>query len=239
MIQINQIYSHLTVVRLERIKNHIYAVCQCSCGNEKSIRSDALISGKTKSCGCFQKKKLKATVDTTSLRNKRFGSLIAISFSHIINRRSFWLCKCDCGTEKIIRVDGLKSGMVVSCGCYSKKLASQIANNKNRTYRLSKGVNPDIPMESIRKQLWSKYKESGIVFTILKRDMFRCKFCKSTVNLKVHHIVPISINPLLIETKSNLITLCFDCHKKAHNNGNWKTINKSFSKQLTQLMEGE
>lgn len=31
------------------------------------------------------------------------------------------LCRCDCGVEKRIRIDHLKSGAVISCGCIGKK----------------------------------------------------------------------------------------------------------------------
>lgn len=33
-----------------------------------------------------------------------------------------WLCKCDCGNEKIIRAYDLKSGKTSSCGCYRNKM---------------------------------------------------------------------------------------------------------------------
>jgi hypothetical protein len=42
------------------------------------------------------------------------------------NGHSNWLCKCDCGTEKEILGTNLKTGKVVSCGCYHKKLISQM-----------------------------------------------------------------------------------------------------------------
>jgi hypothetical protein len=32
----------------------------------------------------------------------------------------FWLCKCDCGTEKEININNLKSKETVSCGCHRK-----------------------------------------------------------------------------------------------------------------------
>ena len=31
----------------------------------------------------------------------------------------YWKCRCDCGTEKIIRGTSLTSGNSVSCGCYA------------------------------------------------------------------------------------------------------------------------
>lgn len=33
--------------------------------------------------------------------------------------------KCDCGNIKEVRFDGLKSGHVVSCGCYNRKISSE------------------------------------------------------------------------------------------------------------------
>jgi|WetSurSiteA1Bulk_404760.scaffolds.fasta_scaffold00264_17 hypothetical protein len=32
----------------------IYYLCKCDCGKEKTIRREHLLSGKTKSCGCYQ-----------------------------------------------------------------------------------------------------------------------------------------------------------------------------------------
>lgn len=31
-----------------------------------------------------------------------------------------WLCKCECGAEKIVTCQGLRGGFVLSCGCYHK-----------------------------------------------------------------------------------------------------------------------
>ena len=32
-----------------------------------------------------------------------------------------WKCRCDCGTEKVVRQDHLKAGYTRSCGCQSTK----------------------------------------------------------------------------------------------------------------------
>lgn len=47
----------------------------------------------------------------------------------------YFLCKCDCGNEKLVRSDGITSKRIKSCGCLAKELASQKAkemglNNK-------------------------------------------------------------------------------------------------------------
>lgn len=52
------------------------------------------------------------------IANVRFGSLVAIKKVESNNGRTQWLCKCDCGTEKIVRTTHLRSGMITSCGCH-------------------------------------------------------------------------------------------------------------------------
>lgn len=40
------------------------------------------------------------------------------------NKSSRWLCKCECGNQKIIRRGDLQSGKTLSCGCYHKEILS-------------------------------------------------------------------------------------------------------------------
>lgn len=51
------------------------------------------------------------------LTGKKFGRLTVIKFAHSKNRKSYWVCKCDCGNETITRSDSLKEGKVKSCSC--------------------------------------------------------------------------------------------------------------------------
>lgn len=51
-----QRFGRLMVLEKAETRNHrTYWRCVCDCGNYSDVRSDALISGKTKSCGCLQK----------------------------------------------------------------------------------------------------------------------------------------------------------------------------------------
>lgn len=47
-------YGRLEVIGIDDAKEgrKTYWICKCDCGNVKSIRSDALVGGKTVSCGC-------------------------------------------------------------------------------------------------------------------------------------------------------------------------------------------
>lgn len=86
--------------------------CKCECGNETIVTGKRLLNSSTKSCGC-----LKHLQKHTDLTNKRFGNLVAISYTKKNDNRSAWLCKCDCGNEIIVLYDSLVLGRTTSCGC--------------------------------------------------------------------------------------------------------------------------
>ena len=56
----------------------------------------------------------------------RLGMLTVIRWSHTIksSRTLVWMCRCDCGTEKLISQHSFtrKNRNTVSCGCYGRKL---------------------------------------------------------------------------------------------------------------------
>lgn len=51
------------------------------------------------------------------LTGKRFTRLTVISFHGVGSRGRYWLCKCDCGNEKITNTYSLTSNHCKSCGC--------------------------------------------------------------------------------------------------------------------------
>jgi hypothetical protein len=50
------------------------------------------------------------------------------------------------------------------------------------------------------------------------RDGHRCQRagCGATENLHAHHIIPVAMNPDLVDDLDNGVTLCADCHAEAH-----------------------
>lgn len=50
------------------------------------------------------------------LTNRRFG-MLTVTERVMIDNRTHWKCKCDCGGEKITKTNLLKSGSVKTCGC--------------------------------------------------------------------------------------------------------------------------
>ena len=51
------------------------------------------------------------------LTGRRFGSLTAVAPAENIGSRTAWLCRCDCGGERVVKTVHLRAGKVTSCGC--------------------------------------------------------------------------------------------------------------------------
>lgn len=96
----------------KRYKGRKVYLCHCECGNEKFISAANLHAG-VKSCGCL-------------LHQDKYDNLIGKKFSKLNvlkevekskqGQRQF-LCKCECGNEKIILGCNLIYGESTSCGC--------------------------------------------------------------------------------------------------------------------------
>lgn len=97
-----------------------YCICECECGNIGEYYISNVVGGKTRSCGCFQRDRVKEVLEE-DLTGKRFGRWTVIAKSE---ERGKCICKCDCGVVKVVSKHSLKSGDSVSCGCYKKEFTS-------------------------------------------------------------------------------------------------------------------
>ena len=63
------------------------------------------------------------------LTGQRFGrwTVIKLAGKTQNSRERTWLCRCDCGTEKVIPQGRLKCGDSRSCGCLQREIASELA----------------------------------------------------------------------------------------------------------------
>lgn len=72
------------------------------------------------------------------LTGQKFGRLTVIGFDHMEkhgkHNRPYWKCVCDCGKEKIISSNSLRSGSTKSCGCFRKDISREnhYLGNPNR-----------------------------------------------------------------------------------------------------------
>lgn len=68
---------------------------------------------------------------------KKYGRWTVIKKYGLVNKRTFWTCRCECGT--IRNVDGwrLRKGTSLSCGCLVRK---QKNLSTSRLYRIWQGI---------------------------------------------------------------------------------------------------
>ena len=135
---VGQKFGRLTV--LEQVDDFISPVnhkrrsrwkCRCDCGNIVEVNGTDLTSGNTLSCGCY-KRDITSETHFEDLSGQRFGMLTIVKrvadYITPENGRSRpqFLCKCDCGNEKIITKDSLMNG-TISCGCINSRGEREIA----------------------------------------------------------------------------------------------------------------
>lgn len=105
--------------------------CVCDCGREKRVRG-ALLTFKegTRSCGCLRQEAATRRFAGTliDLTGRRFERLLVLARTRTQNEpgrkfKIWWLCRCDCGIEKEITGDDLRSERTLSCGCWSRDFA--------------------------------------------------------------------------------------------------------------------
>jgi hypothetical protein len=55
------------------------------------------------------------------MAGKRFSKLTVLEFSHSSGSGGvYWVCRCDCGVITFVSRGNLTSGVVASCGCFSR-----------------------------------------------------------------------------------------------------------------------
>jgi len=64
---------------------------------------------------------------------KKYGRLTVMSYAGRNKGGSNWNCKCDCGSEVVVRGGNLASKITKSCGCYHR----EVTKRRNRTHGLA------------------------------------------------------------------------------------------------------
>lgn len=84
-------------------------------------------------------------MNAKDLTGQKFGRLVVLARSGKTNdRHAAWLCRCDCGEEKVVSGVNLRRGITQSCGCLNKEINSQKVKThgmtRTRLYEEWKGI---------------------------------------------------------------------------------------------------
>lgn len=133
-------FGRLTVIkkadRPPNVKNrNQYYLCICECGNQTVVSGRSLKTGNTKSCGCL----FIEAHTKEDLTNVRFGKLLVLKKvpkpDNATKNETYWLCRCDCGNEKILGRTRLITHNVQSCGCLKDELLNKRKNNNTYEFK--------------------------------------------------------------------------------------------------------
>lgn len=118
-------------VKLEKEKRkaglcqHDRWICQCSCGEIKSVMGTHLRSGASTCCGHIKAEHRKHR-RPKDVSGARFGKLIALEcLNEITSEGYLWRCVCDCGEERVVPLHKLTEKLIVACESCSKKESSE------------------------------------------------------------------------------------------------------------------
>lgn len=135
-------FNRFTVIKeVEKRNGRRQFLCKCDCGNERIIDIGNLTSGHSTSCGCAKLDR-PFEVDRQAEIGKRYGKLTILGYKDI---NAKWndlmaLCRCDCGNEKYIRLNKVRTGWTQSCGCLHREITSQMhykhGGSKERLYNV-------------------------------------------------------------------------------------------------------
>ena len=100
----------------EGAKEVKHYICRCICGNEITASFDDLYWGTKTDCGCITNSK--RWIDLTGYI---FGNLTVLRSTSKTDekRKRYWLCRCKCAREFLVKHDDLLGKRVTSCGCSS------------------------------------------------------------------------------------------------------------------------
>ena len=120
------------------------------------------------------------------LTGKKFGRWTVIKRSIPNNKRGLanWLCKCECGTIKIVCGGPLRRGHSKSCGCLQKEIATKMMFENSHHLKYAPGI---ANMISVIRSYKKSAKVRGLIFDLTKEQFIKliqkeCYYCGAKPN---------------------------------------------------------
>lgn len=159
-------FGSWTVIALDDGQHRKKSLCRCDCGTERWVVNYTLRTGKSKSCGC---KSYKEPPKYPIKTGDRIGHWTLIE-----QRRTKFLCRCDCGSERLISAYNLMHGRALECkNCAAKNIQDVMAQgNKIMRPLQAKGLAPKYVGFGRRAK---KLPRSGITGVYIQKGKYRAE----------------------------------------------------------------
>ena len=116
-------------------------LCLCACGTTLRVDGRRLRKGSTQSCGCLAREqsstrlaaRLRGQPSTrrSELTGQRFGRWLVVTWAlGGDGYRTAWLCRCECGAERVVAGERLRNGSSQSCGCLAGEQVAERMRQK-------------------------------------------------------------------------------------------------------------
>lgn len=181
----------------------VMVVCP-ECERERVVKyADISKVGHTLCGGC---------ASSNDITGTRFGRLVALRIDpEKGSRKSYWICKCDCGIIKSVNAYSMLIGETMSCGCYNKEVLRLRTGESSAVWKST--------LTEEERELARNYPEyrqwlSGVY----RRDNYTCQVCgkRSNGDINAHHLYGYSDYPKYRIDIENGVTLCESHHKEFH-----------------------
>ena len=207
---INQKFGKLLIInRVYNIGSRVTWECLCDCGNTRYTTTSLLTSGVIKDCQKCGHQRLREN-NTQNLVGRRFNKLFILKPIYTENDGLKWLCKCDCGKEKLCTTSKLISGDNKSCGC---SMNLRCKDHPNYKHDMTDKDREELVKK--RKLFAAKSWRKKIV----QRDNYTCMILNqqfTSKDLRAHHLYSWRDNEDKRYDLSNGTTLHKDVHDLFH-----------------------
>lgn len=165
-IRIGAKFGYWTVIALDDGQHPKRSLCRCDCGTERWVVNSTLRTGKSRSCGCKSYKE-------PPVYPIKVGDRIG-HWTLIERRRTKFLCRCDCGAERLIAAYNLMHGRALECkNCAAKNIQDVMAQgNKIMRPLQAKGLAPKYVGFGRRAK---KLPRSGITGVYIQKGKYRAE----------------------------------------------------------------
>lgn len=114
------------------------------------------------------------------------------------DRHTRWLCRCECGIEKVVRTNGLRMGHSTSCGCYHlDEMAGRSPWNKGTNTQTRENLNKNAlrwannnrekrTEQALRSMLWRRFNITLDHYNELaKSQQNKCAICNTEPSVRI------------------------------------------------------